>query len=301
MGRIANKCPRRLRRHTYIDGSIDLTDLVNPTTDARMRRRWRAGASLFLLLLLFLFANRAASFIATMLRPAAAAATAGNKRPRLTTAAAASSSSSSSSSSSQPAGGLPELYCTEGKRERPLRVLFVGHNPSMAAWKMGHYYANPSNRFWHLLRESGMIPADFTCEQDRLLPDIKGMGFTDLGTGIPGTKSNEFKATVLHSWRASFYQRLKAHAARSGAPPKVVAFTGKRQFQELLFDYASKPAVEYGMQTVRPKGFPFTPEQTTLFVLTSPSGASALKNDERLAPYTELAKLVEAIPWEPEE
>ncbi len=76
-----------------------------------------------------------------------------------------------------------------------------------------------------------MIPADFTCERDRELPYLCGLGFTDLGTGIPGTESRAFKAAVLHSWRASFYQRIKAHAERCGAPPRILAFTGKRQFQ----------------------------------------------------------------------
>lgn len=145
-----------------------------------------------------------------------------------------------------------------------------------------------------------MIPASFTCENDRDLPHLLGLGFTDLGTGVPGTRSNEFKPSVLHSWRASLYDRIKAHAERSGAPPKIVAFTGKRQFQELLFDYANKPAVAYGLQTVRPKGFPFS--ETQLFVLTSPSGASALSNEVRLAPYLGLARLAQELgPWEPED
>ena len=71
--------------------------------------------------------------------------------------------------------------------------------------------------------------------------------------------------------------------------------------QELLFDYGTKPTVDFGLQTVRPKGgFPFTPEETQLFVLTSSSGAAAMSNEVRLAPYQELANLVAAIPWEPE-
>lgn len=59
--------------------------------------------------------------------------------------------------------------------------------------------------------------------------------------------------------------------------------------------------MSYGLQTVRPKGFPFTPEETQLFVLTSSSGAAAMSNDARLAPYQKLAELVAAVPWEPEE
>lgn len=29
----------------------------------------------------------------------------------------------------------------------PLRLIIVGHNPSEHAWKSGHYYSNPSNRY----------------------------------------------------------------------------------------------------------------------------------------------------------
>ena len=37
--------------------------------------------------------------------------------------------------------GLPEKL-----RDRPLRLVIVGHNPSAHAWSSGHYYSNPSNR-----------------------------------------------------------------------------------------------------------------------------------------------------------
>lgn len=48
---------------------------------------------------------------------------------------------------------------------------------------------------------------------------------------------------------------IQGHARRAGAPPKVVAFTGKRQFKELLFDYpqpkGARVDVEYGVQVGR--------------------------------------------------
>jgi TDG/mug DNA glycosylase family protein len=30
---------------------------------------------------------------------------------------------------------------------RDLDVVFVGYNPSRLAWRTGHHYANPGNRF----------------------------------------------------------------------------------------------------------------------------------------------------------
>lgn len=39
--------------------------------------------------------------------------------------------------------GLPEKL-----GDAPLRLIIVGHNPSEHAWKSGHYYSNPSNRYF---------------------------------------------------------------------------------------------------------------------------------------------------------
>lgn len=41
--------------------------------------------------------------------------------------------------------------------ERRLRLVFIGHNPSDHAWASGHFYSNPSNNFFKLLRNSGRI------------------------------------------------------------------------------------------------------------------------------------------------
>ena len=38
-------------------------------------------------------------------------------------------------------------------------MLIVGHNPSVKTWEVGVAYGNPSNRFWGLLRSSGILPA----------------------------------------------------------------------------------------------------------------------------------------------
>lgn len=76
------------------------------------------------------------------------------------------------------------------------------------------------------------------------MPAEAGVGFTDVGTGFPGTDSAQFTASDFVAWRASFFQRLAAHAARAAASvgcvcgrcgaPALVAFSGKRQFVELF-------------------------------------------------------------------
>ena len=51
-----------------------------------------------------------------------------------------------------------------------------------------------------------------------------------------------------------------------------------------------------GVQEGRPLGWPW-PERVEVHVLTSSSGASALTNEERLAPYRALGQRLQGIPW----
>lgn len=82
-----------------------------------------------------------------------------------------------------------EKYSTPGHPETRLRLLFVGHNPSVHAWASGHFYSNPMNHFWTLLRQAQIIPPSFTCENDVDMPHALGIGFTDLGM-VPGTPAH---------------------------------------------------------------------------------------------------------------
>src|SRR4051794_23614074 len=69
---------------------------------------------------------------------------------------------------------LPDLL-------RPgLRVVFVGTSVSTRSAAAGHYYSNPTNKFWQLLAATG-LPAGSPvgAPLDATLPDI-GLGLTDL-------------------------------------------------------------------------------------------------------------------------
>lgn len=72
-----------------------------------------------------------------------------------------------------------------------------------------------------------------------------GVGFTDVGSGTPGTDSSQFTSAHFDAWRPAFFARLAAQAVRASAAvpgctcsacgaPLVVAFSGKRQFVELF-------------------------------------------------------------------
>jgi thymine-DNA glycosylase len=196
------------------------------------------------------------------------------------------------------------------------------------AWAKGHYYANPSNRMWALLFRAGITDRLLRPEEDGTLPITAGIGFTDLGFGNAGTHSHLFTSQTLQLWRASLYERLLAHATRAAATviaaaagdtgdasetaaaaaaafsrgcPKVVAFSGKRQWQELFFGTAGAKAqaasIQYGVQSIRPPGWPYPADVTQVIVLTSSSGASALTNEQREAPYKLLGTMLSSIEW----
>ncbi|GMH40337.1 hypothetical protein BSKO_08241 [Bryopsis sp. KO-2023] len=202
--------------------------------------------------------------------------------------------------------GLPEKL-----GDSPLRLVIVGHNPSDHAWKSGHYYSNPSNRMWKILKATGIAPESVAgaIDDDKMQSDA-GVGFTDVGTGHPGTVSSDFGSSTFVPWREDFFSRMKAHLGRACSEidcecgkcgcPCIVAFAGKRQFLE-LFNAGRSPvnrvkSVDIGKQTRLPQGWPF-PSETEVWVLPSTSGASALKNEQREGPFREVAAILESIPW----
>ena len=60
-----------------------------------------------------------------------------------------------------------------------LDLLFVGLNPSQYSAEVGHYFANPHNRFWPAFNLSGLVGRQVTAEEDATLLD-DGIGFTDV-------------------------------------------------------------------------------------------------------------------------
>jgi thymine-DNA glycosylase len=182
---------------------------------------------------------------------------------------------------------------------------------------------------WALLFKAGITHRLLKPEEDGTLPITAGIGFTDLGFGNAGTHSHLFKSQTLQLWRASLYERLLAHATRAAVTvaaaangtadasevaaaaaavadfsqgcPKVVAFSGKRQWQELFFGTpeakAQAASIQYGVQSIRPPGWPYSADITQVIVLTSSSGASALTNEQREAPYKLLGSMLSSIEW----
>src|SRR3954447_11673030 len=87
-----------------------------------------------------------------------------------------------------------------------LRVVFVGFNPSIPAWRTGHYYANPGNRFYRLLHEVGLTPRLLTPLEDRTLL-AHGIGAIDL-LQIPSAGIGDLPSATFTGGAASAKRKL---------------------------------------------------------------------------------------------
>ena len=172
--------------------------------------------------------------------------------------------------------------------EKPLKILFVGHNPSFHSWESGHYFSQPSNRFWKLLLQSGLADGDIDTLNDDILLERYGYGFTDV-IRTPNSSSISLKRKDFVEQRPFFYKRILNNAIRVKGHPEYLAFVGKKQFA-MLFDPPLK-SVELGLQDLKPPGFPFDSE---IWVLSTPSGRSPMKWNDRLNPYKELAQSMQS-------
>jgi TDG/mug DNA glycosylase family protein len=157
-----------------------------------------------------------------------------------------------------------------------LRVVFVGFNPSPEAWRVGHYYAHPRNRFWELLHASGLVARRLTAWEDRELLNF-GMGLTDV-VGRPSACASELAPEELEAGGTAVRRRLARFR------PSVAAYTGKGVYRAV----AGRPPAGYGLQAGQ--AVPGVAD----FVLPSPSGRSGIPWAEKVAWYGQLARLLDS-------
>jgi TDG/mug DNA glycosylase family protein len=154
-----------------------------------------------------------------------------------------------------------------------LDLVVVGYNPSLVAWRTGHYYANPGNRFYRLLWECGLTPVLLAPEEDRTLPE-HGIGLTDIvhapSAGIDDIAPSAFRAAV-----PATIARLAACA------PRAICCNGVGVARLLL----GRAPVNLSRQ---PVALPTLPA-TALFVVPSSSGRCNGRAAERLAAYRAVA------------
>ena len=141
----------------------------------------------------------------------------------------------------------------------PVRVLLVGINPGIRSSQLGHHFAGPSNRFWKLLHESGLVTEPIGYAGDHRLPEW-GFGITNLiprpTPGIDTLRPDEYIAGARTLRRK--IRRLK---------PEMVAFVGVTLFRSVFGRRMGQP-VALGPQAERLEG-------ARVFVLPNPSGRNA--------------------------
>jgi TDG/mug DNA glycosylase family protein len=156
-----------------------------------------------------------------------------------------------------------------------LRLVFCGYNPSLASGRSGHHYAHPGNRFWRVLFASGITDRLYRPEEDERLPDLLGIGFTNLASR-PTRRADELTREEIQTGAGELRDKLERYR------PRAVAYTGIGVYR--WFRATSK--VGWGLQES-----PAVPDVTDV-VVPSPSGLNRMSFEELVDHYSALAPLL---------
>ena len=167
---------------------------------------------------------------------------------------------------------LPD-YLEEG-----LEIVFVGLNPSVFSVEVGHYFANPRNRFWAAFNRSELVDREVTPEDDGSLLR-NGIGFTDV-VKRPTRQGSGLKTADYREWAPVLKEKLIKYS------PRIVSFHGMMGYRAFLkyADGVDEP-VQLGGQE-RMIG------QSRVFVVPNPSPANAKYSlDDLVGWYNRLQEL----------
>ena len=143
-----------------------------------------------------------------------------------------------------------------------LDIVFVGLNPSAISARLGHYFANPRNRFWKAFNRSGLVADELSPDQDHTLLEY-GIGFTDV-VKRPTSQASDLSANDFRKWAPV----LKANLERY--QPRIVCFHGVTAYRQYLAHGEKvKEKPELGLQK-RAIG------KSMVFVVPNPSPANAV-------------------------
>ncbi|OAI40845.1 hypothetical protein AYO38_05020 [bacterium SCGC AG-212-C10] len=173
-----------------------------------------------------------------------------------------------------------------------LRIVFVGYNPAIYSAAAGHYYARPGNVFWRQLNASGLLTRVCGPEDDAMLMDEAGIGFTDL-CPRPTVRAEELTTAEIAEGAARLYRELIESA------PRYAVFSGKGIYQHFARHALGVPAAAlagrpYGAQPERLSrdGTPPAASGTVPYVVPSSSGLASKWHAERQTFLAVLAELL---------
>ncbi|HEX3335076.1 MAG TPA: mismatch-specific DNA-glycosylase [Jatrophihabitans sp.] len=160
-----------------------------------------------------------------------------------------------------------------------LRVVLAGVVNAACAAGPEHYYAGPGNRFWLLLRESGLVAEPLTPSDDLRVTEF-GIGLTDLVRWRDEAPGRE---PVVRYEVDAFSAKIAA------VRPGVVAFVSK----------TAAAAYARAAQERTPRGYgpvSWTVAGRPAFVLPGPSGANnGMPLPLRIALWGDLADYLEQL------
>lgn len=160
---------------------------------------------------------------------------------------------------------------------KDLDIIFVGFNPSIKSGETGHHYANPNNRFWKILYESGLTKRKYKPEEDGELLKI-GYGLTNI-VDRPTKAADEITKEEYQLGKANLKEKIKYYK------PNIVCFVGKGVYQQ----YGGQRKVPWGVQENQ------VVKDVIDFVAPSSSGLVRMKLVDIIQIYRELKYLADEM------
>lgn len=117
-----------------------------------------------------------------------------------------------------------------------LKLVFVGFNPSLRSAETGHHFANPSNRFWKIIHQSGLTPRLYRSAEDAALLEL-GYGLTNI-VARPSRAAADISRVEYLAGARALAEKIACYR------PERVCFVGKGVYQF----YSGKSKVYWGFQ-----------------------------------------------------
>jgi TDG/mug DNA glycosylase family protein len=167
----------------------------------------------------------------------------------------------------------PAAQIVRDHLRRGLDLVIVGINPGLASAAARSPYAGPTNHFWPLLHESGIVPEPLTYRDSKRTLEY-GVGLTNL-VDRESRSVDDLSRDELRAGAEALATKLRR------VRPRVVAFNGKG-IAEVFLGHR----VSLGVQPDRWEGM-------TVFVMPSTSARTAsYQRPAKLAFFRELKRLV---------
>lgn len=152
-----------------------------------------------------------------------------------------------------------------------VKVLFVGINPGVRSAVCGHHFAGPSNNFWKLLFDSGLVPERVTHVDDDRLAEW-GYGITNI-VARPTPGVSDLSLVELRAGSAALERKVRRYK------PEIVALVGITVYRALF----------PGARAIRPGPALDCLGDARVWVLPNPSGRNAHYS------YAEMVKAFRAL------